>query len=1251
MDNIIGRQQVANMMQSEHRRRRRHPPWAFSSLHPTFPLSMCLIVASLLIAQQQSIIEPIQCKQAKPSSQTAATSPYSEAIKWSFGGWAPLNGMPSNRTVHASRNESSLQMATSPLPPMHLPGPTATTTTTTTTTATVTKTIRAGNATANRQQSRPSASDSLSESASSSHEKVQFASPINHQGDLAESHLLLDSQQPHKARLHSGPAYALPLQRPPQPQASQHRQHRQQQQHFSPPAPVPIVREQLLPAANQQQHQHHQERPRLPGPPQAGPFPPQMMYAQQGPRVGPPMLPNGHHLMMQPHGGHPMHGRPQAPQMMRPGPQIPPHMMHMAMMSAHSPHGPHNHQQRQHEQHLRQMEQHHRQQMMQGHRQHQMQMMQQHLHKQHLRPMQHHEQAPTVGTFKVIEGEQPVIFTHPLAQQQQQHQQQQERIPMIEIGGNSATKQHPPQESQANYRNMSSQQQQQQQEAVEKDNLNYQQTLSQVNDKSPAEEQQREYPSKQSNNIQDIKQRQQYEQQQQQAHNGNNEDHSNKATSKTPYLTIPVAVETEGDKVLTPDDISEIEKHVINVLPNLKTADKIVKLADSQLSLAAGGQQQQQHASASSPSAPQRQQQHSPGTTAGPEMHQMHYEEHKSTMQQLEGDLKDITRHRPAAQSTSSSSSSPVQPINQASTASAHHEAAPEVVVDPAVIGQHLGEHQYFIAAGPPQEVGPVDHEQMSEYNLIKNDLLSNFRYEPTRATSGGGGSSSTGYQQTASTPPMPYTASRAPQQHQQSTGGPGHQANRRPAPSVTRYFHQGKQAMSSPAGYNRGHANNNLFGRIRQPSGYQQQQQQTSTTRTLLGGRKVSEVMRNLIHTTPVPMTSPMHIPSVEPEKVDAIQLIAGQANDKQPMIIEPHQLVSHTPDGGIDYTSGGANQQAAIQQQQAQQQQQQQQQPMQHQNNSMQYGQSGPSVGSDDNQGAIIEYVAINDQALSNAISAQEHQPHGQQAYEIASTPEAQPVYVGGDQQQPPVGEPGQSSRAPFMYDYTMTTSQQASNAPTTASYMPGSANNNGEQVTTILVQQPEQHQQQQQQAANVHGQQQQQHQQQEPSLAWSPSVASEHQQQQLEQLGGHLNAVDVGHLQQQMDMPATAGYNFFNQQDQSSQPPATTTAAMDGQQDYEQQQQQLINDHQQQQRQPSSSPRWRTKAGGSQPNPGKSIVRAGKVCFNRWRERETEENKPLLAPLSPNQYITINNSSFEFCKRPTMTTMMMIFVYWKV
>lgn len=792
-------------------------------------------------------------------------------------------------------------------------------------------------------------------------------------------------------------------------------------------------------------------------------------------------------------------------------------------------------------------------------------------HNQQQQRQQGSQEPPPVGAYKVVEGEQPILFSTSLSN---------ERIPMIEVSAN-------PQTSDKGYRNESREQQQQQHQqqvekgieptassppdqpysstlaAIEKDNLNYQSALSQVNSNYSPEEQH------QSNNIQDIKQKQQQHYEQQKPIN------KESAKSKPSYLTIPVAVETEGDKVLTADDINEIEKHVINVLPNLKTADKIVKIADAQLTMANIKNAAESHAKQQQ----QQNQNQNQNQAKGPEMHQVNYEEHRTTMKQLEGDIKQQqeqynkqvssqAEQAAGAPSVSGYNSNVPASLNQATTATAQH------VEDPAqqLQQQLLAEHQYFVATGPLQEIGTVDPDQVADYNLIKNDLLNNFRYEPTRATQGQPGQK----QQTSSTPAMTYAVSMSPlsapiRQHL-SRGNPrAHQQNPPPA-SVTRYFHQGAPSGSAPPTQRpySNTRNNNLFGRLNSGRGsYANQAQFSSTTKTMMGGRKVSEVMRPLIHTTPVPMTSPLHVPSVEPEKVDAIQLIAGHANDKQPMVVEAHQLVNHTPDGGIDYNSGMSVQ--GLQQHHVHHQQNQSnyEQPA-GDRQQQQYAAPVTQDNSDNNQGAIIEYVAISDQVLNNAMAKEQHQhqqqPQQSSGYEIPSSPEVQPVYV--QEQQPhqqrlpqqPDGA-NNNNRAPFLYDYTMSTQQQPQQQrePNTQTTPAGYLLN----TLPAQMQQPDQ----------------------QPSLAWSPSVANEHQQQQaeLEQAGP----------MQQLEMPATAGYNFFQQDQQQHSTPALQQQL---QQEFEDQQQQ-----QQQQHKHEAGQRWRTKAGGSQPNPGKSFCSDLGLSFN--------------------------------------------------
>lgn len=470
-------------------------------------------------------------------------------------------------------------------------------------------------------------------------------------------------------------------------------------------------------------------------------------------------------------------------------------------------------------------------------------------------------------------------------------------------------------------------------------------------------------------------------------------------------------------------------------------------------------------------------------------------------MKQLEADQPQH-QSTPSYQQSASPGSTPRQPEatasnygSSASTASVEHQ-------QPSDLGEP---HQYFMAAGPLEEVAPVDADQMNEYQLIKNDLLQSIRYEPTRAVSSGQHSQQQQQQQyqSASTPPMP-----------QMTAGRKNPSNR---PSVTRYFHQARPSSSFRPGYGRQHTPIPPMGK------------------TTLGGRKVSEVMRPLIHTTPVPMTSPVHVPSVEPEKLDAIQLIAGRANDRQPLVVESHQLVHHTPEGGIDYNSGApqmttlpvlttpglsyqtGNSSGAIEHFHT---------IIHHPPPSSAQPDQPPleyETQSHSQSPAVIEYVTLSEHALSSALNGQQPRgsnSNGGQTYEIAGQPEMQTLYVNAEQhQQQQSGQDGQ---------------QSVSMAPTPVA--PFYASGQAEQ------------QQQQHQDPDHH-----------PSLAWSPSVASEHQQQQQQlELNEHAGSM------QQLEMPATAGYNnFFNQQP--------------------------LNEVQQQQQQPQSGAKWRTKAGGSLPNPG--------------------------------------------------------------
>lgn len=959
-------------------------------------------LVSVLCAGNRSQIEP-----------TGATNAYGEPIKWSFGGWAPLDGKAPNGT------------ATSPLPP---------------------------HARVARQQQ--AASEPLKESASISHgEQVQYQA-----ANGAKWAGSPDSQQHQSMKLLTGPAYAMPMQRA---------------QQFSPPAPAPIIRGHLL------------------GPHQS----PNRQRPMQQQRYQPPQQPHRMHAQLMQHN----QMRPNA----HPYPMAQQHRpMHLAEMHLQQQ----REQQKYHQQHMRQQQ-------MQHEQMHQQQMMQ---HQQFRPPAvgnayrqparypaaasapqvshHHQEREPAhVGSYKVINGEQPVIFTHSLAAGPQP-----DRMPVLEVNGRAnntyangqvANEQHA--KTTAGYSSSPS---------SERDNANYQI----ANSYQMADD---HHQQPQGNNIQDIKQQQlQYSERQR--------SEADKPAAKSPYLTIPVAVETEGDKVLTADDINEIEKHVINVLPNMKTADKIVKMADAHLALAPvtlSSPQPQQPAS-SQPPAEQQQR--------GVPEHQVHYDEHRSTMKQLEGDLKEpVTRpageYRTSTQHAEQHSTVPATSYGPQSSPSMTSTTGGQEKEQPAQQQQqqevHVVEPQYFVATGPAQELGTFDPDQIGDYNLIKNDLLNNFRYEPTRAQPGARG------QQTASTQPMPYSPS--PVRHNPPTA------------TVTRYFQQGP-AQNQP---NRQHRGRGLFGRLNGGFGRQQQQEYPSTaspsagsTKTL-GGRKVSEVMRPLIHTTPVPMTSPIHVPSVEPEKVDAIQLIAssgnGQANDKRPMVVEAHQLVNHTPDGGIDYNSGA---------------------PMGNYSQGQQQESRHNSQHQSDQQGAIIEYVAINEQALNNAANQQQshdaanQQQQQQQHYEIAGQQEVQPIYVSGEQ--------APATRQP--YDYTMPTESQSS------SHAGQQQQQQQEQVqptppSTYLVSDHS--------PAN--------HQPEEGSLApWSPSVASEHQRQQIE-LNEHAPM-------QQMDMPATAGYNFFNQQQDQ---PATATSGQP--QEYENKQETTGK----------QDTRWRTKAGGSQPNPG--------------------------------------------------------------
>jgi len=1050
------------------------------------------------------------------------TNAYGEPIKWSFGGWAPLDGGPAARNASAGRAETQAGTKTRPTSPMpNLSSPSGRPTT-----------LRPAHSGRQQQQQaennltlaqptaneRKAQAETMNELASNSHDRVQFAAPNQQQEHPAAGQLQQSRTQ--QALLHTGPAYALPLQRPPQ---------------FSPPAPPPIVRDHLLPAANHNQASHSSPQ-RPPSHHQANYHLQQHLMMQQQQRQ---------HQMRQPYSQHQglAMRRPQDNFFLQQQQQRMRHHYQQQQMMQQQQQAMMQQQQAHPQRHQQQQQQQQRQQYVQ--RQH-------HHQPHHYQPMtelapptrsipnypgsppsiqQHHRpETPQVGAYKLVEGEQPIVFTSSLPN---------ERIPMIEVSAtpnenqNSANRSeshHGQQEAAAAALDKQAGGQQTSTTsadrihpstlaAIEKDNLNYANALNKVANYLAAEQQQQ-----QSNNIQDIKQKQ--HQQYEEETPNEKAARGDKPTAASPsYLTIPVAVETEGDKVLTSEDINEIEKHVINVLPNLKTAEKIVKLADAHLTLASlkaheGGEE-----------------------SAGPDLHRHNYEEHRSTMKQLEGDLREQSDYSgashqqrqqqqqpqqadqaPTTPASAGYQSSAAAPMNQATSPNVQHTDEPSAQ-------QLLAEQQYFVASGPLQEVGHLDQEQMADYNLIKNDLLANFRYEPTRAQQGG------------STPPMAsYVTSgarQAPQVRQPALEGQ-HKQRRPGMASVTRYFQQGKAG---------GHARPSQAARLNGQGG---QEYGSSTTRALLGGRKVSEVMRPLIHTTPVPMTSPIHVPSVEPEKVDAIQLIAGQANDRRPMVVEAHQLVNHTPDGGIDYNSGAPMVQ---------------QQPETNQNESFirqpanQFG--APIVQQEqqgEGQGAIIEYVAISDQALSNAVARQHQQQmeaQNNQAYELAGQPQLQPIYMSAEQQQgdqvrQQLGGEGQTSGQPtFLYDYSMSTQHQSSfshadqaqEAPTTSAQMAPSNN---------AAQREQQHQPEAQ-----------------LSLAWSPSVASEHQQQQME-------LSELAPPLQTLGMPATAGYNFFGhqQQAQTNQP-----------QEYEQQQQQ-------QQRQANQRPGWRTKAGGSQPNPGEFL-----------------------------------------------------------
>lgn len=998
---------------------------------------------------------------ALTGAPSMATTAYDESIKWSFGGWAPLNGAKPKRGSHngtsapavstTATNSGQSSSSTTPLPSQHKKQPQSQIAQQP---LQIKQAAKLNDSIPNRQQQQ--LAESLSESASSqTHEKVQFAAP-QHQ---------------------AGPAYAMAHQQ--QVPFAQHSQQRPMQ--FSPPAPTPIVRDHLLPMAA-----HHQQYPPRPGQDMA---PKQQYPAQMPERM------QAHFRQME------QHHRAQHQQMMQRQHEHRQRLQHMHMM------------QQQHQQGRYLMGAHNsRPPMMHPHMQQQQHMQQPSLleqaramprypgqpiaHHQH----QQHQQPPPVGAFKLIEGEQPIMFTS--------NSLPNERIPMIEVSGRT---------------NYTGGPQYSQPQPVQDHSATFASAMAAVDGPQQQQQQQAGYKQEQmkaaqpSNNIQEIKQQVK----------GGHPDQQPAANSDKlakSYLTIPVAVETEGDKVLTADDINEIEKHVINVLPNLKTADKVVKLADAHLTLASlkgtieehNKQQEQQHQQ-------QQQQQLAGPPVEGPNLHQSHYEEHRSTMKQLEADLKDAPKQQYSQQQPGSAA---VASLNQATTAHAQHlsSEAPSSGNSAAHQGDSGDSHQYFVQAGPVQELPQVDDiEQVNEYNLLKNDLMQNFRYEPTRA-------SAVHQQQqlTGSTPAMPYRASSEPNKQPE-------QQMRHQQPTVSRYFqqgahhhHQGSHGSASRH-HNRPHQNGGgLFARLngQQNRAPYTQQPATATTKTIMGGRKVSEVMRPLIHTTPVPMTSPLHVPSVEPEKVDAIQLIAGhQANDKQPMVVEAHQLVNHTPDGGIDYNSG-ANFNMLKQQQNystattpmaAGYEQQQQQYEPQDQNN--------------EGQGAIIEYVALTDQQLNNAVNQHNQQQRQQQGYELAGQPEAY-------QQQ----QPHSTSKSPFMYDYSMLTTQQQQQQPSSQQHQeePG---NQATPPSYVVGEQPAQPQ----------------------LVVWSPSVASEHQQQQME-LAEHAGPM------QQIDMPATAGYNFFN----PNQPQQQQTSSPD-QAEYEQQQQQ-------------QGQRWRTKAGGSQPNPGK-------------------------------------------------------------
>lgn len=661
--------------------------------------------------------------------------------------------------------------------------------------------------------------------------------------------------------------------------------------------------------------------------------------------------------------------------------------------------------------------------------------------------------------------------------------------------------------------------------ANEKDELNYNNALQQVAKAT--------YEIENESN----KQRQHYNGSQQPAH-------GSAPANDSAYLTIPVAVETDSDKVLTKDELEAISQQVINELPNLKaTGRQLAKITETHLPMmmttALAKDNNDDH--------------HTTSVTPSTMTSYNRPEQSKPTMMshyQSGAPVRQTTLPAPMIHQTPSA---PVKPMSAAqfqvygttpaamSSATASTQPRPSHE-DPKQHHQRTLEpeqQQYFLATGPMQEVGTFDPDQLAdpnEYNLIKNDILNNFRYEPTRAAANGVSMSHAGQQQqqqTAQTPPMqmPY----------------GGGSSNRPA-SVTRFFQMNHNTYQQDAAgrLNGQRTNKSNFGRMRGSShsgngnngaGYTMAPPSQHSTKTILGGRKVSEVMRPLIHTTPVPMTSPVHVANVEPDKVDAIQLIAGHtANDKQPMVIEPHQLVSHTPDGGIDYNTGvtppmqstnnlannGQQYQAINHTNHGQQQQPTSYGPppttMQQQH--QQYNSPTTTMSpQDENQGAVIEYVAVPDQAADGG-QPQQQQQMGQ-VYELNGPQQQQ-------QQQTTVYSTNDVTSTPPIY------------------------------LTSVEPQQPPEHQQM------------------NPSLAWSPSVANEHQQHQIE--------LGINSVHQLGDLPATAGYNLFEpQQQQQPQSAQEQQQQQRPQQDYNQQQPQ-------QQETQAPANKWRTKAGGSQPNPGK-------------------------------------------------------------